>query len=65
LSALGTGDKEIFNDIDRVLQTDSVVAGAAAGVSMGLVMAGTASEEANRMLSYARVTPHENISRYT
>ncbi|PIN11556.1 26S proteasome regulatory complex, subunit RPN2/PSMD1 [Handroanthus impetiginosus] len=63
LAALGTADDEIFDDIKNVLYTDSAVAGEAAGISMGLLMVGTASEKAGEMLAYAHETQHEKIIR--
>ncbi|XP_068317012.1 26S proteasome non-ATPase regulatory subunit 1 homolog A [Pyrus communis] len=63
LSALGTADEEIYDDIKTVLYTDSAVAGEAAGISMGLLMVGTASEKASEMLAYAHETQHEKIIR--
>uniref|UniRef100_A0A7C9E1P7 26S proteasome non-ATPase regulatory subunit 1 homolog n=1 Tax=Opuntia streptacantha TaxID=393608 RepID=A0A7C9E1P7_OPUST len=63
LAALGTADEEIFEDIKNVLYTDSAVAGEAAGISMGLLMVGTASEKASEMLAYAHETQHEKIIR--
>ncbi|RXH73706.1 hypothetical protein DVH24_016528 [Malus domestica] len=63
LSALGTADEEIYDDIKNVLYTDSAVAGEAAGISMGLLMVGTASEKASEMLVYAHETQHEKIIR--
>lgn len=63
LAALGTADEEIFDDVKNVLYTDSAVAGEAAGISMGLLMVGTASDKANEMLAYAHETQHEKIIR--
>ncbi|KAK9288206.1 hypothetical protein L1049_016655 [Liquidambar formosana] len=63
LAALGTADEEIYDDIKSVLYTDSAVAGEAAGISMGLLMVGTASEKATEMLAYAHETQHEKIIR--
>lgn len=64
LAALGTADEDIFEDIKNVLyNTDSAVAGEAAGISMGLLMVGTASEKAAEMLAYAHETQHEKIIR--
>uniref|UniRef100_A0A803LZB2 26S proteasome non-ATPase regulatory subunit 1 homolog n=1 Tax=Chenopodium quinoa TaxID=63459 RepID=A0A803LZB2_CHEQI len=63
LAALGTADEDIFEDIKNVLYTDSAVAGEAAGISMGLLMVGTASEKAGEMLVYAHETQHEKIIR--
>uniref|UniRef100_A0A0C9QR97 26S proteasome non-ATPase regulatory subunit 1 homolog n=1 Tax=Wollemia nobilis TaxID=56998 RepID=A0A0C9QR97_9CONI len=63
LAALGTADEEIYEDIKNVLYSDSAVAGEAAGISMGLLMVGTASEKASEMLAYAHDTQHEKIIR--
>ncbi|KAG6593786.1 26S proteasome non-ATPase regulatory subunit 1-like A, partial [Cucurbita argyrosperma subsp. sororia] len=63
LATLGTADEEIYDDIKSVLYTDSAVAGEAAGISMGLLMVGTASEKASEMLAYAHETQHEKIIR--
>ncbi|MBA0737898.1 hypothetical protein Gogos_011316, partial [Gossypium gossypioides] len=63
LAALGTADEEIYEDIKSVLYTDSAVAGEAAGISIGLLMVGTASEKASEMLAYAHETQHEKIIR--
>ncbi|KAF9610742.1 hypothetical protein IFM89_024598 [Coptis chinensis] len=63
LAALGTADEEIYDDVKTVLYTDSAVAGEAAGISMGLLMVGSASERANEMLAYAHETQHEKIIR--
>ncbi|KAG8372741.1 hypothetical protein BUALT_Bualt12G0098300 [Buddleja alternifolia] len=63
LAALGTADDDIFDDIKNVLYMDSAVAGEAAGISMGLLMVGTASEKAGEMLAYAHETQHEKIIR--
>ncbi|KAG5396556.1 hypothetical protein IGI04_018370 [Brassica rapa subsp. trilocularis] len=61
LSALGTADEEIYDDVKSVLYTDSAVAGEAAGISMGLLLVGTATEKASEMLAYAHETQHEKI----
>ena len=63
LAALGTADEEIYEDVKNVLYTDSAVAGEAAGIAMGLLMVGTASEKAAEMLAYAHDTQHEKIIR--
>ncbi|XP_074564322.1 26S proteasome non-ATPase regulatory subunit 1 homolog B-like [Curcuma longa] len=63
LAALGTADEEIYEDVKNVLYTDNAVAGEAAGISMGLLMVGTASEKASEMLAYAHDTQHEKIIR--
>uniref|UniRef100_A0A803MP20 26S proteasome non-ATPase regulatory subunit 1 homolog n=1 Tax=Chenopodium quinoa TaxID=63459 RepID=A0A803MP20_CHEQI len=63
LAALGTANEDIFEDIKNVHYTDSAVAGEAAGISMRLLMVGTASEKAGEMLAYAHETQHEKIIR--
>ncbi|PWA72886.1 26S proteasome regulatory complex, non-ATPase subcomplex, Rpn2/Psmd1 subunit [Artemisia annua] len=63
LAALGTADEDIYDEIKNVLYTDSAVAGEASGISMGLLMVGTASEKASEMLVYAHETQHEKIIR--
>ncbi|CAA6672119.1 unnamed protein product [Spirodela intermedia] len=63
LAALGTADEEIYEDVKNILYTDSAVAGEAAGISMGLLMVGTASNKASEMLAYAHDTQHEKIIR--
>jgi 26S proteasome regulatory subunit N2 len=63
LAALGTADEEIYVDIKHVFYTDSAVTGDAAGIGMGLLMVGTASEKASEMLAYAHDTQHEKIIR--
>ncbi|KAG0583531.1 hypothetical protein KC19_3G144500 [Ceratodon purpureus] len=63
LAALGTADEEIYEDVKNVLYTDSAVAGEAAGIAMGLLMVGTASDKAAEMLAYAHDTQHEKIIR--
>lgn len=63
LAALGTADENIYEEIKTVLYSDSAVAGEAAGISMGLLMVGTASEKAGEMLIYAHETQHEKIIR--
>lgn len=63
LAALGTADQAIYDEIKSVLFTDSAVAGEAAGISLGLLMVGTATEKASEMLGYAHETQHEKIIR--
>ena len=59
LAALGTGNEEIFEDMKSVLYTDSATAGEAAGIALGLLCAGTATEKATELLAYAHDTQHE------
>jgi 26S proteasome regulatory subunit N2 len=63
LAALGTNDEEVFEDIKGVLYTDSAVAGESAGIGMGLLLVGSASDKAQEMLAYAHDTQHEKIIR--
>ncbi|KAI0492395.1 hypothetical protein KFK09_026666 [Dendrobium nobile] len=63
LAALGTADEEIYEEVKNILFNDSAVAGEAAGISMGLLMVGTASDKASEMLAYAHETQHEKIIR--
>ena len=63
LSALGTCDDEICEDIKNVLYTDSAIAGEAAGIGMGLLLAGSASDKCTELLAYAHDTQHEKIIR--
>ncbi|XP_076948182.1 26S proteasome non-ATPase regulatory subunit 1 homolog B-like [Bidens hawaiensis] len=63
LAALGTADNDIYEELKSVLFTDSAVAGEAAGISIGLLMVGTGSQNAGDMLQYAHETQHEKIIR--
>ncbi|KAF2288874.1 hypothetical protein GH714_022515 [Hevea brasiliensis] len=64
----GKGIKQFLRDslrstnVERFIY-DSAVAGEAAGISMGLLMVGSASEKASEMLTYAHETQHEKIIR--
>ncbi|PWA36791.1 oxysterol-binding protein-related protein 1D [Artemisia annua] len=55
-ACLGTADEGINHELNTVLYTDSGVAGEAAAISMGLIMAKTSSEKATVMLVYAHET---------
>ncbi|CAK8537485.1 unnamed protein product [Lathyrus sativus] len=63
LASLGTADEDIYEEIKNVLYTDSVVAGEAVGISMGLLMVGPGGDKANEILTYAHETQHEKIIR--
>ena len=68
LAALGSGDEEIFEDVKSVLYTDSAVAGEAAGLALGLICVGSATDKAQELLAYAHDTQHEKVgakSHYT
>ncbi len=44
-----------------ILYMDSAVAGEAAGLSLGLLCVGSASEKATELLAYAHETQHEKV----
>lgn len=62
LAALGTNDDELFEDIKNVLYLDSAVAGEAAGLALGLLTVGSATDKASDLLAYAHDTQHEKVS---
>ena len=64
LAGMATGNEELYEDLRTVLFSDNAVAGEAAGLAMGLVMLGSASDRAiEEMLAYAHETQHEKIIR--
>ena len=64
LAAMGTARADVFDLLLQHLHKSEAVIGEAAGLAMGLVMLGTANEEAVReMIEYAKETPHEKILR--
>jgi len=64
LAGMATGNEELYEDLRVVLFSDNAVAGEAAGLAMGLVMLGTASDKAiEEMIAYAHETQHEKIIR--
>ena len=64
LAAMATRSSEIYEVLKTVMYTDNAVAGEASGIAMGLVMLGSASQEAlSDMLTYAHETQHEKIIR--
>ncbi|KAG1244613.1 hypothetical protein G6F68_015381 [Rhizopus microsporus] len=61
---MATANEDIYDDLKNVLFGDNAVAGEASGLAMGLVMLGTANEQAlEEMLQYAHETQHEKIIR--
>ncbi|KAI8047861.1 armadillo-type protein [Syncephalis plumigaleata] len=64
VAGMATGDEGLYEDIKTVLFADSAVAGEAAGLAIGLVMLGSASERVlDELLRYAHDTQHEKIIR--
>eukprot|EP01128_Nolandella_sp_AFSM9_P005247 TRINITY_DN250_c1_g1_i2.p1 TRINITY_DN250_c1_g1~~TRINITY_DN250_c1_g1_i2.p1 ORF type:complete len:1031 (+),score=352.39 TRINITY_DN250_c1_g1_i2:158-3250(+) len=64
VAALASESAEAFDELLNLLyHHDSAVAGEAAGLSLGLVMLGSATERAAEMLNFAHVTQHEKIIR--
>ena len=65
LAAINSHDNEIWTQLNDIMQaSDNAVAGEAAGLSMGLVMAGSMDDLAlQSMLQYAHDTDHEKIVR--
>ncbi|KAK6161776.1 hypothetical protein DH2020_005157 [Rehmannia glutinosa] len=61
----GEGIKQFLRESLRSTNVEVIQHGAclAAGISMGLLMVGTASEKAGEMLAYAHETQHEKIIR--
>jgi 26S proteasome regulatory subunit N2 len=63
LASMATAADDVFEDLKSVLYTDSAVAGEAAGLAMGMLLAGRASDKTAEMLAYAHDTAHEKIIR--
>lgn len=61
---MASGLEDAFDElIGLIYNNDSAVAGEAAGVSLGLIMLGTATPRTAEMLNFAHVTQHEKIIR--
>lgn len=64
LAGMATGDQGIYEDLKRVLYSDSALNGEAVGIAMGLIMLGTGNIKACQdMIQYAHDTQHEKIVR--
>lgn len=79
LTAFGSADLEVVNELKELLYTDSAVAGEAAGMAIGLVLVGSGAgntssslpaadseellETVSELKNYARETQHEKIIR--
>lgn len=64
VSALATGDEDIYDELKNMLFQDNATSSEAAGYAMGLVNIGQPSERVlDEMISYAGETQHEKIVR--
>jgi 26S proteasome regulatory subunit N2 len=78
LTSFGSGDLEVVNELKELLYTDSAVAGEAASIAMGMVLAGSGAGNASsypspeqellaeivaELRNYSRETQHEKIIR--
>lgn len=79
LTSMGSGELTVVNELKELLDTDSAVAGEAAGMAIGMVLVGTGAgsthnslppadkeeimELVSELKSYARETQHEKIIR--
>ena len=64
VAGMASDNQDVYEELKATLFSDSAVGGEAAGIAMGLVMIGTASEKAvDEMLQYAHETQHEKIIR--
>lgn len=64
LAALGTRNKDVYEQLREILYQNETVAGEAAGTAMGLVMAGSMDEAAfSEMRQYVLDTDHDKIQR--
>lgn len=63
IAGLGTADEELMEEVKNVLYLDNAVAGEAAGLALGLIAVGTATDKSAELLAYAHDTQHEKIIR--
>lgn len=64
IAGMATGSLDIYEDLSKVLFTDSALNGEAVGLSMGLIMLGTGNIKAlEDMITYAHETQHEKSVR--
>lgn len=61
LAALGTDDDDLFEHMKGILYAEDAVAGEAAGLAIGLLCVGSATEKTTELLSYAHETQHEKV----
>ena len=64
VAGMALGDQSLYDDLKQVLYSDSAINGEAVGLSMGLVMLGSANVGAlSDMVQYAHDTQHDKIVR--
>ncbi len=64
LTAMATGDLDLYEMLFEIVVRDNAVSGEAAAVAAGLVMLGTGHEDSlENLVTYARETEHEKIKR--
>ncbi|KAK6533789.1 proteasome regulatory particle base subunit [Orbilia ellipsospora] len=64
VAGMATGNMGIYQDLMKVLWTESAISGEAVGLAMGLIMLGTANAQAiEEMRSYAHDTQREKVKR--
>lgn len=63
IASLGEQNEEAIDDMKNIMYADSAIAGEAAGIGLGMELAGTVSDKAEEMLEYAHETSHEKIIR--
>lgn len=63
-AGMGTGNKDLYQDLRRVLLADSAISGDAVGIAIGLVMLGTGDNEVlEDMVQYVHETQHDKTVR--
>ncbi|KAK1830131.1 armadillo-type protein [Podospora conica] len=64
IAGMATGREDIYEDLTKVLFSDSALNGEAVGLAIGLIMLGTGNARAlETMFTYAHETTHEKIVR--
>jgi len=64
VAGMASGDQSVYDDLKQVLYTESAINGEAVGLSMGLVMLGSANVGAlSDMVQYAHDTQHDKTIR--
>lgn len=64
IAGMATGNLDIYDELTKVLFSDSALNGEAVGLAIGLIMLGTGNTKAlDTMFTYAHETSHEKIVR--